>query len=180
MVDPGTNVPVLPMILPIFKKFGYYVFSMPVTSLENQIRGNKIWGLPKVTQEIDMREEGGDCVTTAFEESGESYFELRVPMAGSKTAFDVKSNLYSKLNGKLLQAETNFKADFNVTKHMNLLFKTGVKPDRQYLKLSDTPSGRVLKGLQMEEHPFQFRFAKGMNSCFDLPRPEFKSPEWFK
>jgi hypothetical protein len=54
MVDPGINVPVLPMIAPIFKNFGYYVFSMPVTSYENQIRGVKIWGLPKVVQQIDL------------------------------------------------------------------------------------------------------------------------------
>ena len=44
--------------MPIFKKFGFYVFGMPVTSKENQIRGSRIWGLPKVTQEIDIHEDG--------------------------------------------------------------------------------------------------------------------------
>ena len=35
MVDSSFNPPILPMIMPNFKKFGYHCFSMPVTSLEN-------------------------------------------------------------------------------------------------------------------------------------------------
>src|SRR6185437_11613763 len=57
LLDPKVDVPVLPMVLNVFEAFGYYVFSMPVTSLENRIRGNEIWGLPKVTQEIEQYEE---------------------------------------------------------------------------------------------------------------------------
>ncbi len=175
MVDPKLNVPLLPLVTNLFSCFGYYVFSMPVTSLENQIRGHKIWGLPKVVQEIDVREEAGDCITTARETTGETYFELCVPTSGTPTDFDVTSNLYSRLGDRLLQSETNFKARFNVTKYMNLLFKKGAKPDRQYLKIGDTSSGQMLKSLELEEHPFQFRFAKGVSSCFDLPNEAFQS-----
>jgi hypothetical protein len=175
MVDPGVNVPVLPMILPVFKNFGYYVFSMPVTSLENQIRGLKIWGLPKVVQEIDLREECGDCVTTAMEESGEPYLELRVPMGGAPQDFDVSSCLYSRRGNDFFQSQTCFKGSFNVTKHMGMLFRKGAKPNREYIKIHDTPSGRVLRELEIEEHPFQLRFARHLNSCFDLPNPDFKS-----
>ena len=176
MVKPSVNVPVLPLVMNIFKSFGYYVFSMPVTSLENQIRGVKIWGLPKVVQEIEIFEKDGLCVTTAKEETGEQYFELRVPMDGTPTGFDVRSNLYTRLGNKFLQSETAFKANFKVVKHMNLLFKKGAKPDREYLKIGDSPSGRGLKALDIEEHPFQLRFAKGMSSCFDLPNPSYQSP----
>ena len=109
MVDPAVNIPVLPMVVNKFSKFGYYVFSMPVTSLENQIRGLKIWGLPKVVQEIDIHEDGRDCVTIAHEETGEPYLELRVPMDGTPTEFDVTSNLYTRLGDELLQSETNFR-----------------------------------------------------------------------
>ena len=48
-----------------FKKKGYYVFSMPVTSLENQIRGTTIWGLPKVVEEIDIATDSDRCRTVA-------------------------------------------------------------------------------------------------------------------
>jgi hypothetical protein len=176
MVNPSINFPVLPLVMNVFKSFGYYVFSMPVTSLENQIRGLKIWGLPKVVQEIDLFEKDGFCVTTAKEENGEKYFELRVPVEGEPTPFDVKSNLYTRLGNKLLQSETAFKAEFRVVKHMGLLFKKGAKPDREYLKIGNSPSGRVLKSLDIEAHPFQLRFARGMSSCFDLPNPNYQSP----
>lgn len=179
MVDPAINIPVLPMLLGNLKKFGYYVFSMPVTSLENQIRGVKIWGLPKVVQEIDIFDDGEDCVTVGKEQTGETYFELRVPKKGSRTEFDVSSNLYTRLGNDLLQSETNFKATFNVNKYMGQLFKKNAAPDRMYLKIGDGPSGKVLQDLEIEPHPFQFRYAVGMSSCFDLPNPDFKSPLTF-
>jgi len=179
MVDPAVNVPVLPMVVDAFKEFGYFVFSMPVTSKENQLRGNKIWGLPKVTQEIDIFEEGGDCVTRAFEESGEQYLEVRVPTEGDAEKFDVSSYLYTRLGDEFLRSRTCFKATFNVTKNMKLLFEKGAKPDREYIRLGDSPSARILRDLDIEEHPFQLRFARGVNSCFDLPDRKYKSPVKF-
>lgn len=177
MVDPLVNVPLLPMVMnDLFEEFGYYVFSMPVTSLENQLRGVKIWGLPKVVQEIDIRQENGECITVACEESGERYLELRVPISGTPTEFDVSSNLYTGLGGHLLQSETNFKATFNVTKYMNLLVQKDLLPDRPALTLYDSPSAQVLKELEIDPHPFQFRYAEHMSSCFDLPNPAFASP----
>ena len=175
MIDPGVNVPVLPMVLDLFTNFGYYVFSMPVTSLENQIRGRTIWGLPKVVQRIDIEEDGGFVTTRAFEETGEPYFELSVPTGGTPQEFDVTSNLYSRLGDEFLQSETNFKAVFKVTKHMDLILRKGATPGRRCLRLCDSPSGRVLRGLEIEEHPFQFRFAANMSSCFDLPNRGFRS-----
>ena len=96
-------------------------------------------------------------------------------MNGTPTPFDVASNLYSRRGNDFLQSRTCFKATFNVVKHVGVLFKRGAQPDREYLRIYDTPCGRVLKELEIEEHPFQFRFARHMNSCFDLPNPEFKS-----
>ncbi len=177
MVKPGWNPSVLPMIMSgAFKKFGYYVFSMPVTSLENKIRGRKIWGLPKDVQEIDIFEKDGDCITTAKEESGEQYFELKVPTSGKPTDFDISSYLYSRLDNELLQSQTCFKATFNVNKYMNCLLKKDQEPDRTYLTLGNTESGKILQDLEIEKHPFQFRFARGMTACFDLRNPDFKSP----
>jgi len=176
MADPIVDIPVLPMVLPFFGKFGYYVFGMPVTSKENQLRGNRIWGLPKVTREVDIFEEGGDCVAIATEESGAPYVELRVPMHGSVTEFDVTTNLYSRLDGKFLRSEVCFKGTFKVTKYMKCLARKGLKPDRPYLKIADTPSAQILRSLDIEEHPFQFRYARHMNSALELPKPGFGFP----
>jgi len=173
MVNPKVNVPLLPLITPWFKNFGYYVFSMPVTSLENQIRGVKIWGLPKVVQEIDIHTAGGDCVTAAHEASGEEYFRLRVPIAGARQDFDVSSNLYSLRDGRLTQSETNFKAAFNVSKFSGMLFGKSPVTDQPFFTLGDSPSGKALQDLEMDPHPFQLRYATGMTSCFDLPNPDY-------
>ena len=176
MADPIVNIPVLPVVLPFFRKFGYYVFGMPVTSKENQLRGERIWGLPKVTREVDIFEQGGDCVGIAREESGTPYVELRVPMRGSVTEFDVRTNLYSQLGGDFLRSEVCFKGSFKVTKHMKCLAGKGLKPDRPYLKIADTPSAQILRSLDIEEHPFQLRYARHMNSALELPKPGLGFP----
>jgi hypothetical protein len=166
----GMNIPVLPMLMSgAFSGFGYYVFAMPVTSKENQIRGRSIWGLPKETHEIDVVERDGHCVTVARDEKGQPYFELQVPMEGTPTAFDVQGKLFSKLDGRIVRAETNFKGDFKVTKNMGALFAKGARPDRTYLTIHDRPASRILRSLDVEEQPFQFRYTRGMSAAFDLP-----------
>lgn len=169
-VGPLVDVPVLPMLAPaLFPSFGYYVFHMPVTSRENQVRGNRIWGLPKVTRDIDISEEGGECVTVAREADGAPWFELRVPTAGKATPFDVSARLYSMLDGRLQSSRTSFKATFNVVKHMKPLFSRGAKPDHPCLRLGPGPTAALLRDLGIEEHPFQFRYARHMSAAFDLP-----------
>ena len=111
LFDAPVDLPVLPMLAGSkYPGFGYYVFHMPVTSKENQIRGNKIWGLPKVTQDIDVRTEGGDCITTCFESDGTPYFELKVPTAGSPAHFDVGADVVSQLDHRWLLSRTSFKS----------------------------------------------------------------------
>jgi hypothetical protein len=176
MVNANFNPPVLPMILGGFSRFGYYIAGMPVTSHENTIRGNKIWGLPKVTEEIDIERDGGDCLVTARDEKGSPYLNLRIPMGGAPTEFDVSSFLYTRLNGRFLRSETNFKADFNVTKNMSALLKKGMQPERTYIDLGTTSFAPMLRDLEIEPYPFQFRYAERMSACFDLPQEQL--PSW--
>ncbi len=170
MVDAGYSPPLLPLVMD-FKKKGYYVFSMPVTSLENQIRGTTIWGLPKIVQEIDIDTDGDNCTTVARDDRGEPYFELSVPKAGSIKHFDETGHLYSVLNGQLLKSQTNFKGDFTVNTNPSLLWKKGQRAEAPALKLGKSPRADDLRALKLEEVAFQFRFATSMNSCFDLPVP---------
>jgi hypothetical protein len=168
MVDAGYAPPLLPLVMD-FKKKGYYVFSMPVTSLENQIRGTKIWGLPKIVEEIEISTKGDHCTTVARDESGEVYFELSVPKAGSSKHFDETGFLYSMLDGELLKSQTNFKGDFEVNTNASLLWNKGQPAKAPALKLGSSSRADVLKSLEIEEVAFQFRYAASMNSCFDLP-----------
>lgn len=169
MANPSVNVPVLPIIMSnLFKKFGYYVFSMPVTSLENRIRGNRLWGLPKVTQEITFNDEDGYHICSANEENGEPYFKLKVPKEGDPVPLDESGYLYSRLNGSMLKSKTCFKGIYSVNKYMGRLFKSGGS-DTSCLWLGDTPTGTMIKGLELDSYPFQFRYAENVKSCFDLP-----------
>ena len=164
------NPPVLPMVLSRwFSRFGYYVFHMPVTSRENQLRGNRLWGLPKVTQAVDIEVQGGHCVTTVREADGTPYFSLKVPTFGRPKDFDVSGYLYSRLDGRILKSQTCFKGRFNVV----------TRPPREgdWLSVgagpSAAPSAAPLRGLGIDPQPFQFRYTPSMNACFDLPVESF-------
>ncbi len=176
MVGPSCNVPVLPMITDRFSRFGYYIAGMPVTSKENTTRGRTIWGLPKVTQDIDIYREDGSCIVKAMDGSGEAYLSVRIPMDGAPCEFDVSSYLYSQQGGRLLQNRTDFRATFKVKKNMQLLFKKGAKPERPCIELGDTSFAPMLKRLEIEEIPFQTRYGEHMSACFDLPNT--LAPEW--
>lgn len=163
-----------PMLMPLLKNTnsGFFVFSMPVTSKENCLRGNYIWGLPKVTQEIDIFTEGDDCIIKCYEESGEEYFSLRVPKSGKPTEFDQTTYLFPKLDGKLLKARTDFKATMNVNVNAKSLISKKAKSD--CLTLSNTPSGKALEELKITPLPLQFRYGEHMCSCFDFYDKDFE------
>jgi len=163
------NLPVVTMLLgDRLQTFGYYVFHMPVTSQENRTRGHKIWGLPKEVERIDINQVDGHSVTQLFEDSENPYLTIRVPSGGSTQHFDVKSSLYSYLEGDLLKSTTQFKGDYNVTKNMGTLFKAGQTPTLASLELGDGAIADKLRSLQIEEQAFQFRYAEHMNAIFDL------------
>jgi len=169
MTDGGMNIPVLSMLLgDKNKKFGYYVFNMPVTSLENRIRGRKIWGLPKDTERVAIKQDGQFSTTTAASDGKEPYFELKVPMTGSPQKFDVKSNLFSVLDQSRLTSTTQFEGQFNITKNMSTLFKKSSKTNVSTLKIGKGPKADQLRALKIETEAFQFRYCESMNACFDL------------
>ena len=172
MVNAGYVPPLLPLVMD-FKRKGYYVFSMPVTSLENQIRGTKIWGLPKVVEEIEISTDGSHCTTVARDDNGEVYLELSVPKSGRTKHFDETGYLYSMLEGKLLKSQTNFKGDFAVNTNPSLLWKKGQRAQTPELMLGTSSRADDLRALKIEEVAFQFRYSQSMNSCFDLPMEEW-------
>ncbi len=176
-IKPSFNLPLLPILMEKhFSRFGYHVFHMPVTSLENQIRGEKIWGLPKVVDDIDINVANNVSTTQATDNKGNRYFELKIPTTGKTRFFDVKSNLYSIRNSKIIQSETCFKASFTINKNLNRLWNSQVKSNEVALKLGSGTYAEMLKGLEIDPIPFQTRYAASMSACFDLPKPDYKLP----
>ena len=157
-----------PVLLPLIRNSysGYFVFSMPVTSRENCLRGNNIWGLPKVTQEITIDTAGGEAVITALD-GGVEYFRLRVPMKGKPTPMNETTWLFPKLNGIVHRAQTNFKGDFLIQKNLGILLNPGKIPAEPFLTIGDTACGRVLKNLRIMPTPLQLRYVEHMMACFD-------------
>ena len=169
MTDGGMNIPVLSMLLgDKLKKFGYYVFGMPVTSLENRIRGRKIWGLPKDVERIDITKNSQYSNIKAALDGEDPYLELNIPMKGSPQAFDVKSNLYSVLENERLTSATRFKGTFNLTKNMGSLFSKSSCEDSATIKLGTGAQADMLRALKIEAQAFQFRYSNSINACFDL------------
>jgi len=169
MTDGGMNIPVLSMLLgDKLKKFGYYVFAMPVTSLENRIRGRKIWGLPKDVERIDITaNDRYSCIKAALE--GEApYLELNIPITGGPQAFDVRSNLYSILEKERLTSATQFKGTFNLTKNMGSLINKSPVGNSASIKLGTGEKADMLRVLKIEGEAFQFRHSNSINACFDL------------
>ncbi len=176
MVNARFRPAIFPMVVKGFSHFGYYIADMPVTSHENTLRGHNIWGLPKATREITIESSGDICTTTAMEEDGTPYLTVRVPETGKPALFDETGYLYSRFKGEVIRSQTAFNGTFNVTKHMDLLFKKEISSEKEWISLGDGPSAEMLKRLEIEDHPFQFRFARGMSSCFDLP--DTNMPGW--
>lgn len=163
--DQSANPILLPLMLNNYS--GYYVFSMPVTSRENCLRGNNIWGLPKVAQEIDFDSTANEAVIVCRENDGREYFRLRVPKAGKPTAMDETTYLFTKLNGVMHKARTAFKGDFLIEKNLGVLLHPAAAPEKPYLTLGDTPCGNVIRKLAVDPNPLQLRYVEHMNACFD-------------
>jgi len=157
-----------PVLLPLIRNSysGYFVFSMPVTSRENCLRGNVIWGLPKVTQEIDIDTSGSEALVKAFD-NGVEYFRLRAPKKGKPVSMDETTYLFPKLNGVVHRARTNFKGDFLIAKNMGVLLNPAKVPAAPFLVIGDTPCGQALKKLHLSPTPLQLRYVEHMTACFD-------------
>jgi hypothetical protein len=89
-------------------------------------------------------------------------------MEGASQRLDETGHLYSIREGEIVKAQTNFKGDFKVNKHMGLLFNKGKKSESPLLSLGNSPRSEVLKKLEIEESVFQTRWCPSMEACFDL------------
>ncbi|MCI5056489.1 MAG: acetoacetate decarboxylase family protein [Flavobacteriales bacterium] len=173
----GMTIPVFykdsgPAVLPLLKKdmknFGYHVFSMPVTSYENQLRGLRIWGLPKVVERIDIEVKNGWSNTKAFDKDNKAYFELNIPCSGKKTMLDENNWLYSNFEGKDQITRSHLYGSFNVQKFSSrILFNK--KSKHHYLIVGDSERANTLNKLEIDPAPLQLRYCENMSSSVYLP-----------
>jgi len=177
MVNARLRPPILPIVPGGFKKFGFYVAAMPVTSHENTLRGQRIWGLPKETLEVAIRREGAGSETAVRAPDGALWFRVRGRTDGKPRRFDVRAQIYGKLDGRVIAAESCFAGAFNVVQDIGALvgFRRP-RPARPWLELGSAPGAAFLHELGIEPQPVICRFCDSMSSVFDLPPVE--QPSW--
>ncbi len=173
ILDGAGALPVLPLVTDHPAK-GYYVFAMPVTSLENMVRGHKYWGLPKTLNEIQIEPTSSTCSVRTLDEDGQEVFNLSVPTQGRLKTMRETGTVCSVLDGSLLRSTTTFAGEFAFNMRLGALLKRGASVDDPgpnqpgEIELGPSPQAAVLRELKLERRPFQTRFASSMNACFDL------------
>jgi len=176
LVGAEQGAPAYPLIAADYPGLGFYVLSMPVTSLENKIRGRKIWGLPKDVEQIDFTADAQGYLTVATNGAGNKYLEFYVPFVGDETRIARTYQVYTMLDGRILKSSSTSDGVFLVHRSMSALFFKNLAADREYLKLGEGEMAEKLKRLRIEKRPFQLQFSRDVSSAFDLPDPGFKSP----
>jgi hypothetical protein len=167
------SLPVLPLLFADRSNLGFYVISMPVTSLENKIRGRKIWGLPKVLQQIELQVDGSKYVTRVHDEEGEIYLEFQVPMTGKPARLEQKTRLISRTEGgQILNATSTGSGDFAVTSWPHSRHLKTNSNERPFISFGASQSSQLLRDLKIASHPFEVRFGANVQSVFDLPYPQ--------
>lgn len=168
------RLPTLPLLFgKHLKNFGYHVIRMPVTSLESKIRGDEIWGLPKQVNEIDYSMEDAHYVCRIKEEDGGDIFEIKIPTTGGSIHLNETVCLFTRKSNKILKSQAWFEGDFVVNNFAGQLFKRTI-PIRKYIEIGDSNTGRLLKSMEIREHPFQTRFSDDLTSAFDLPLEDYR------
>ncbi len=146
-----------------------YVLSMPVTTLENQIRGRTIWGLPKDVRVIGLRQVGLDFVTTVTNDDEKILYQFSVPMNGETKTKHQKFQLRSMLGGQSLVSSTESKGEYVSSSSL-----TGLLPStsKKQLFIGDAPEGQWLKELKISSTPIHTEFSYGTMNMLSLPEPK--------
>lgn len=174
LVNSSFKTPVIPLMMnKYFRKFGYHVISMPVTSLESKIRGDEIWGLPKQVNRINYAATDSVFSCSIKEVAGEDIVKLQAPLIGCSKHLDETTFLYTLKNGEILKSQTWFKGDFVVNKFTRQLLRP-TDSASSFIEIGNSKTGQLLKSLEIENHPFQTRYSNNLTSAFDLPDNNYK------
>lgn len=152
------------------KSFGAFVISMPVTTKENQLRGRKIWGLPKDVMPIELKQDGDHIITTVFGADHRSLFQYTVPMTGKQEFLRKHLIVHSMLDGVSLQSPTKSQGLF-FTQNSFASALCGIGKERLFI--TDAPEISWLRALDLNPRPFRSEFSYNANNMFGLPGSAF-------
>jgi len=155
--QPRVNVPGIPLVFPEwFKRFGLYVYQIPVTTREAQVPGLEIWGVPKSIADITFRDsdEARSCTLSA---DGRDVLTLSVKKLLTRRK---RSNywLYGVKDGRLLRFLNETQGYYGKAR-----FARGAS-----LELGSHPTAERLKALNIGTAAAEYLYVTGMQSVLHL------------
>lgn len=137
---------------------------MPVTSLENQIRGTKIWALPKTIAAITIEVIGDNIVTRIGDQ-----LKLTTPLIGQRReVVEQQMDLYTRGASGLQESRTVFRGAFERTDDWQALLNRSSGPERlQYG--TEGEIAKLLNELQVSHQSFRTQFSRSVDSILALP-----------
>ena len=152
--EPMVNIPSLPLLFPqSFKRFGFYVHHMPVTTQGACDCGVEIWGFPKIVAQISF-EETNQVRRCQLQAEGKDIVTLEVEKMVTKgRAMNYRT--YTVKDGQLLKTLIQAQGRFGTAR-----FRGGAS-----YALGDHPIAEELRALGMGETAVERLYAPQMQRC---------------
>ena len=138
LYEPAFDMPMLPLLFPRwFKRLGFYVHLMPVTTEVGRDLGVEIWGYPKILAEISF-EETNDRRRCNISADGRDILSLEVKKMATQTKA-VDYHCYTVKDGRLLRTCIQAEGQLGIAR-----FRGGAS-----YSLGDHPIARELRSLEI-------------------------------
>ena len=168
------SIPLIPPLLNNYPGMGYYILALPMTNLENQLRGQQFWGLPKSLHNVGVDQNDQFCVTQIKTE-GALDFEFTITAQGKKKPSQKRNFIYAMKNDQLIRFESHFSGDVVSATNWSALMKNSNqgKGPMGSLKLGASILSEKLERLEINPIAFQTRHCAHLKSCLYLPSEDF-------
>jgi hypothetical protein len=161
--EPVLNMPALPLFFPsLFKKFGFFIHRMPVTTQDACELGFKVWGYPKFVADIDF-EEIGNVRRCRLRADGAEILTLDV-LQGPAKLQRVDFRIYSAKDDRLLRHSIETEG----------LYFLSILPGGASFTFGDHPLGQELQALGIGKKAIARVFGSNVRSL--LHDADWRSP----
>ena len=170
-------LPLLPLVPGLDGGTGSFVIDMPMTSKENQIRGNRIWGLPKTTRRVDIEVRTSEIAGTAYGDDNAPYLEIVLPRRGRTRTSTTESWVFTRLDDTLLRSRSVLHGAFRTWAQLRRQRDaTDGGSAHGRLRIGQGAGSAQLRELQISSEPFLVKTGLNISSIFDLPDRRLASP----
>jgi len=153
LYEPAVNLPALPLLFPHwFKRFGFYVHHLPVTTQEAYDFGVEIWGYPKIVGEISF-DDVGEMRRCRLRSKGKDIATLEVRKLYTKARY-MNFHSYTVKNGQLLRTLIQTQGQYGIAR-----FSGGAS-----YTLGEHPIAEELRAIGMGERAVECLYAPQVKS----------------